>query len=65
MSVARCDRCDQYVDTDYNVEGEWCETCNDFVCDRCVERDQDEHEEILDSVPYVCERCREKAKVTT
>ena len=43
MSVMRCDRCDRYIDTDYDVEGEFTDT--EFICALCIEnlglRDED------------------------
>ena len=36
MSVMRCDRCDSYIDTDYDVEGEFTES--EFICGNCIDR---------------------------
>ena len=40
MSVMRCDTCDRYIDTDYDVEGFWGiehDTGPDFICGGCME----------------------------
>ena len=43
MSIMVCDRCDRYIDTDYDVEGEFTDT--EFICALCIEnlglRDED------------------------
>ena len=38
MSVICCNSCERYVDTDYDVEGEWDVPSIGFVCGICVER---------------------------
>jgi len=37
MSIMRCDRCDRYIDTDYDVEGEFRDT--GFICALCIENE--------------------------
>ena len=37
MSIMRCDRCDRYIDTDYDVEGEF--TDSEFICSLCIDNE--------------------------
>ena len=37
MSIMVCDHCERYVDTDYDVEGEF--TATEFICFLCLERE--------------------------
>ena len=42
MSVIRCDECDRYIDTDYDVEDTWeCDKFDGgvgFICGLCTEK---------------------------
>lgn len=49
MSMMRCESCDRFVDTDYDLEGRWGDTT--YTCTRCCERD----EEIREAFDYIGE----------
>ena len=40
VSMMRCERCENVVDTDYDLEGEWSDT--GYTCERCCEREETE-----------------------
>ena len=36
MSVVRCDRCDSWIDLDWNCEGMWNDETGEFTCWECM-----------------------------
>lgn len=45
MSMMRCDYCDAYIDTDWDVEGEYEDASNKFRCSACCEEREETNTE--------------------
>ena len=41
MSVAVCHKCDRYVDTDYDVEGDFDDKTFEYTCSTCLEEEEE------------------------
>lgn len=42
MSIEYCHHCSSYIDTDFNVEGEYTESVDgiDYKCEGCIESEE-------------------------
>jgi hypothetical protein len=47
MSMMACRRCDQLVDTDYDMDGIWLDT--GYICESCTDKMNDEERAELEA----------------